>query len=88
MQDEFSKSIPILANLGISPGCVDTYFHDVDCQWIDITDLDPGAYRFQACLNPDYLVSEISFENNCAACRLIYTGSSAYIVNCTYQDPW
>ncbi|KAI0989689.1 hypothetical protein GJ496_004295 [Pomphorhynchus laevis] len=73
---------------GISPKCVDTYFHDVDCQWIDITDIDPGVYRFQACLNPDYLVAEMSFENNCAACRLTYTGNSAYITNCTYQLPW
>lgn len=29
---------------GISPGCKDIYLSKLDCQWIDITDLDPGLY--------------------------------------------
>lgn len=34
-------------NQGITPGCYDQYLHDIDCQWIDISDLEPGNYRFR-----------------------------------------
>lgn len=32
---------------GISPGCTDTYAFNIDCQWIDITELDQGNYIFK-----------------------------------------
>ena len=29
------------------PPTVDTYLYNVDCQWIDITDLTPGVYQLK-----------------------------------------
>ena len=29
---------------GITAGCKDIYYYNIDCQWIDITDLDVGRF--------------------------------------------
>ena len=31
---------------GISAGCKDIYYYNIDCQWMDITDLNPGLSVF------------------------------------------
>ncbi|CAG09675.1 unnamed protein product, partial [Tetraodon nigroviridis] len=68
---------------GLSPGCYDTYKADIDCQWIDITDVSPGKYILKVTVNPKQQVPESSFDNNVARCDVHYTGSSAHVSGCT-----
>ncbi|XP_015906151.1 lysyl oxidase homolog 2 isoform X2 [Parasteatoda tepidariorum] len=72
---------------GISVGCTDTYLHNIDCQWIDITELPPGIYNFKVSINPEFKVAELNYDNNAAVCTLYYTAISARLVNCTLQRP-
>ena len=41
---------------GITPGCKDIYYYNIDCQWIDITELELGVYVFRMAINPEYKV--------------------------------
>ncbi|XP_015245211.1 PREDICTED: protein-lysine 6-oxidase-like [Cyprinodon variegatus] len=59
---------------GLSPGCHDTYAANIDCQWIDITDVPPGNYILQVSVNPNFHVLESDFTNNIVRCDIIYTG--------------
>ncbi|XP_056333927.1 lysyl oxidase homolog 1 [Danio aesculapii] len=67
---------------GLSPGCYDTYNADIDCQWIDITDVQPGNYILKLQVNPKYLVLESDFTNNIVRCNIHYTGRYAKTTNC------
>ncbi|XP_053158559.1 protein-lysine 6-oxidase isoform X2 [Hemicordylus capensis] len=68
---------------GLSPGCYDTYNADIDCQWIDITDVKPGNYILKVSVNPSYLVPESDYNNNIVRCDIRYTGHHAYASGCT-----
>uniref|UniRef100_A0A5F9CMS4 Lysyl oxidase homolog n=1 Tax=Oryctolagus cuniculus TaxID=9986 RepID=A0A5F9CMS4_RABIT len=68
---------------GLSPGCYDTYAADIDCQWIDITDVQPGNYILKVSVNPSYLVPESDYTNNVVRCDIRYTGHHAYASGCT-----
>lgn len=72
---------------GISPGCTDTYAYNIDCQWVDITDLKPGTYTFKLAINPEFKVAEKTFDNNAAACEMIYGHQNVWIGNCTLIRP-
>lgn len=56
-------------NMGITAGCGDIYDASLPCQWIDITELQPGVYTLVVRVNwdrsPDKLGrTESSYENN------------------------
>ncbi|NXR05176.1 LOXL1 oxidase, partial [Sagittarius serpentarius] len=68
---------------GLSPGCYDTYNADIDCQWIDITDVQPGNYVLKVVqVNPKYIVLESDFTNNVVRCNIHYTGRYVATTNC------
>lgn len=67
---------------GLSPGCYDTYNADIDCQWIDITDVKPGNYILKLQVNPKFLVQESDFTNNVVRCNIHYTGRFVRTTNC------
>lgn len=48
----FELSVFDCANQGISRGFVDVYEDGLPCQWIDITEIDPGDYTLRIELNP------------------------------------
>lgn len=59
-------------NMGISHGCGDIYGAGLDCQWVDITDVDTGTYHLVIKVNwdhsPDYTGKyETSYDNNFAS---------------------
>ncbi|KAK2835523.1 hypothetical protein Q5P01_016007 [Channa striata] len=67
---------------GLGPGCYDTYHANIDCQWIDITDVPPGNYILKVTVNPSQLVQESDFSNNEVQCDIRYTGSYVQARNC------
>lgn len=72
---------------GISVNCSDVYKHNIDCQWVDITELEPGEYTLKVAVNPEFKVGEMSFDNNAATCRLLYTETFATVHGCMMRRP-
>ncbi|XP_066500310.1 protein-lysine 6-oxidase-like isoform X2 [Hoplias malabaricus] len=71
---------------GLSPGCYDTYNADIDCQWIDITDVRPGKYILKITVNPGFQVPESDFNNNVVRCDIDYTGNYVHTSGCTMSS--
>jgi hypothetical protein len=51
-------------NQGLHVGWEDIYPNDIDCQWIDITDVDPGDYILSVEINSGHELPESNYDNN------------------------
>ena len=60
---------------GISPGCYDIYYYNIDCQWVDVSDFVHGGFNLRVHLNPGNQVAESDFKNNVAKCSVYDYGS-------------
>ena len=49
---------------GIQPGRGDIYESNLDCQWIDTTDVPPGEYDLWVLLNTEQLLPETDYTND------------------------
>ncbi len=58
--------------------CGDLYKADLDCQWIDITDVPSGLYDLRLIVNPDYLIPESDHDNNQLTCRVQIAHIASY----------
>ncbi|MBL8951258.1 MAG: hypothetical protein JNK82_10805 [Myxococcaceae bacterium] len=51
-------------NQGITTGWTDIYESYLDCQWIDVTDVEPGDYTLEVEVNPTRHIAEANYVNN------------------------
>jgi hypothetical protein len=65
---------------GISAGCADVYTPDLDCQWVDITDVAPGTYQLVVTVNTERSIREQSFENNSATVSIEISADTVRVV--------
>lgn len=61
--------------------------YNIDCQWVDISDLQHGEYTLRVAVNPEFKVPEMSYENNAAQCDLYYFETYARVMNCRLERP-
>lgn len=70
-------------NQGISVGCADNYKNNIDCQWIDITDVSNGEYTIRVNVNPTRNVPESDYSNNAAFCRVKFNSTTVEASDCS-----
>ncbi|KPJ03811.1 Lysyl oxidase-like 2 [Papilio xuthus] len=72
---------------GVSVNCSDVYHYNIDCQWVDVTDVAPGLYTFKVAVNPHARVAEQQYHNNAASCLLTLTDTYAAVYGCRHEKP-
>ncbi|CAH2248675.1 jg361, partial [Pararge aegeria aegeria] len=72
---------------GVSVNCSDIYQYNVDCQWVDVTDVEPGDYTFKVAVNPHARIAEQTYHNNAASCILRLTETYALVYDCKLLRP-
>ena len=51
-------------NQGLSIGWADIYGRQLDCQWVDITDVAAGNYTLRITVNANEAIDESNYDNN------------------------
>lgn len=49
---------------GIQRNWQDVYSRDLDCQWVDVTDVPPGEYQLRIRVNTEHILNETNYANN------------------------
>lgn len=67
---------------GVSVNCADNYKWNIDCQWIDVSDVKYGKYKLRIVINPLRKIVESDYSNNIAVCNIEFISQSK--VNVTH----
>ena len=60
---------------GIQAGWSDVYERNLDCQYIDVTDVPPGTYRLEAEVNLNHGIAESDYGDNTASVEIVVPAS-------------
>ena len=56
---------------GLSAGFSDVYGVNLECQWLDVTELPSGAYRLEATINSTRELPESAFDDNVVSFEVV-----------------
>jgi len=64
---------------GIAQGCADNYGSELQCQWVDITDVPSGAYTLRVVINYSQQMPELDYSNNAVTIDLQITDDAVQV---------
>jgi hypothetical protein len=70
------KSRHDCSHQGINAGWSDIYGPTLDCQWLEVNDIEPGDYVLFISVNPGRIIHESNFENNGISFPLTITAAN------------